>query len=225
MDGDRAPLRELIELKKRFRALLLLDEAHAVGVVGANGRGLAAELGLEKEIDLQMGTLSKALGVSGGYVCGSATVVDWLINRARSFIFSTAPPPAMAAAATAAIHFLVSAEGEARRRTLWQRIVQLCKMLPEGGGSFGKPGAAIIPWIVGDEQRALDLAHALQREGFLVPAIRYPTVAKGAARLRITLSASHSEAQVASLGEALARLAASDYGLPMAVVRRSGVGT
>ena len=225
MDGDRAPLRELIELKKRFHALLLLDEAHAIGVVGANGRGLAAELGLEKEIELQMGTLSKSLGVSGGYICGSGSLVDWLINRARSFIFSTAPPPALAAAATAAIHFLLSAEGEVRRKTLWQRIVQLRKILPEGGAAFGKPGAAIIPWVVGDAQRALDLAQALQREGFLVPAIRYPTVAKGAARLRLTLSASHSEAQVASLGDALSRLAATGYGLPMAVVRRSGVGT
>jgi 7-keto-8-aminopelargonate synthetase-like enzyme len=152
-------------------------------------------------------------------------MVDWLVNRARSFIFSTAPPPAMAAAATAAIHFLVSAAGELRRKTLWQRIVQLRKMLPEGGASFGKPAAAIIPWIVGDEQCALDLAQALHREGFLVPAIRYPTVAKGTARLRITLSAAHSEAQVTSLGEALARLVASDYGLPMAVARRRGVGT
>jgi len=224
MDGDRAPLRELVELKKRFHALLLLDEAHAIGVVGANGRGLAAELGLEKEIDLQMGTLSKSLGVSGGYICGSHSLVDWLINRARTFVFSTAPPPALAAAATAAIHFLVSEAGEARRKTLWHRIVQLRRMLPEGGAAFGKPGAAIIPWMVGDEPRALELAQALQREEFFVPAIRYPTVAKGAARLRITLSAAHSEAQVASLGDVLSRLAAIDFRPPMAEARRSGDG-
>jgi 7-keto-8-aminopelargonate synthetase-like enzyme len=204
---------------------LLLDEAHAIGVVGPNGRGLASELGLESQIDLQMGTLSKSLGVSGGYICGSRSLVDWLINRARSFIFSTAPPPAMAAAATAAIHFLDSAEGETRRKTLWQRIVQLRKILPEGGAPFGKPGAAIIPWIVGDEQRALDLAQSLQLEGFLVPAVRYPTVAKGAARLRITLSAAHTEAQVASLGDALSRLSAIDYGLAAAEARNNGVGT
>jgi 7-keto-8-aminopelargonate synthetase-like enzyme len=147
-----------------------------------------------------------------------------LINRARSFVFSTAPPPAMAAAATAAIHFLVSDAGEARRKALWHRIVQLRRMLPEGGAAFGKPGAAIIPWMVGDEARALELAQALQREGLLVPAIRDPTVAMGAARLRITLSASHSEAQVASLGEVLSRLAAIDYKPPMALVRRSGDG-
>jgi 8-amino-7-oxononanoate synthase len=209
MDGDRAPLRELVELKKRFEAILLLDEAHAVGVVGTHGRGLAAELGLEKEIDLQMGTLSKSLGVSGGYICGSRNLIDWLINRARSFIFSTAPPPALAAAATAAIHFLASDEGEARRKTLWKRIVQLRKKLPESPEAFGKPGAAIIPWLVGDEQRALDLARDLRQQGFFVPAIRYPTVAKGAARLRITVSAAHSEEQIDSLGEAIVCLAAA----------------
>ncbi len=209
MDGDRAPLRELVELKKRFEAMLLLDEAHAVGVVGPHGRGLAAELGLEGEIDVQMGTLSKSLGVSGGYICGSRNLIDWLINRARSFIFSTAPPPALAAAATSAIRFLNSEEGEARRKLLWRRLVEFRRLLPDGGAAFGKPSAAIIPWLVGEERRALDLSRALQQENFFVPAIRYPTVAKGAARLRITLSAAHSAEQVASLGEALGRLAGS----------------
>ncbi len=207
MDGDRAPLRELVELKKRFEATLLLDEAHAIGVVGPHGRGLAAELGLEGEIDVQLGTLSKSLGVSGGYICGSRNLIDWLINRARSFIFSTAPPPALAAAATAAIRFLNSEEGDVRRKLLWRRIVQFRKLLPDGGAAFGKPSAAIIPWLVGDERRALDLARALQQENFFVPAIRYPTVAKGAARLRITISAAHSALQIASLGDALGRLA------------------
>jgi 8-amino-7-oxononanoate synthase len=210
MDGDRAPLRELVDLKKRFGATLLLDEAHAIGVVGPHGRGLAAELGLEEQIDVQLGTLSKSLGVSGGYICGSRSLIDWLINRARAFIFSTAPPPALAAAATAAIRFLLSEEGETRRKLLWRRVVQFRKLLPESGAAFGKPGAAIIPWLVGEEHRALDLAEALQREGFFVPAIRYPTVAKGAARLRITISAAHSALQIASLGEAIGRLATSE---------------
>jgi 8-amino-7-oxononanoate synthase len=210
MDGDRAPLRELVELKKRFGATLLLDEAHAVGVVGPHGRGLAAELGVEEQIDVQLGTLSKSLGVSGGYVCGSRSLIDWLINRARAFIFSTAPPPALAAAASAAIRFLLSDEGEARRKLLWRRVVQFRKILPAGGAAFGNPGAAIIPWLVGEEHRALDVAEALQREGFFVPAIRYPTVAKGAARLRITISAAHSALQIASLGEAIGRLVAQE---------------
>ena len=207
MDGDQAPLRELIELKKRFDAVLLLDEAHAIGVVGPHGRGLAAELGLEGEVDVQLGTLSKALGVSGGYVCGSRTLIDWLINRARSFVFSTAPAPALAAAATAAIEFLASAEGEQRRLLLWQRIVRLRQTLPTTPETSGPATSAIIPWMVGDEQRALDLARALREAGLLVPAIRYPTVARGAARLRITLSASHTDGQIAQLGAALQRLA------------------
>jgi 8-amino-7-oxononanoate synthase len=206
MDGDRAPLRELVDLKNRFNAFLLLDEAHAIGVLGAHGRGLAAELGLENQVDAQLGTLSKSLGVSGGYVCGSRDLIDWLVNRARSFIFTTAPPAALAAAATAAIHFLISEEGETRRKTLWRRIVQLRKLLPAGKDEFGKPSAAIIPWIVGDEQRAVNLARALRQEGFFVPAIRYPTVAEGAARLRTTVSASHTAMQIASLGDAVQRL-------------------
>ena len=206
MDGDRAPLRELVDLKERFGAHLLLDEAHAVGVLGPHGRGAAAELGLEAKIDVQMGTLSKSLGVSGGYICGSRSLIDWLINRARSFIFSTAPPPALAAAATAAIRFLLSDDGEARRKLLWRRIVQFKKLLPDRAAAFGQPGAAIIPWMVGDEEQALELAKALRQEGFFVPAIRYPTVARGAARLRITISAAHSALQVASLGDAIARL-------------------
>ena len=122
MDGDRAPLREIVELKKRFGALLMLDEAHAVGVIGANGRGLASAENLNEDVDVQMGTLSKALGASGGYICGSRNLIEWLINRARSFIYSTAPAPGIAAAALAAVNFLSSAEGEERRLLLWERI-------------------------------------------------------------------------------------------------------
>jgi 8-amino-7-oxononanoate synthase len=122
MDGDRAPLRELVQLKKQFDAMLMLDEAHAVGVIGLHGRGLAAEENLSDDVDAQMGTLSKALGVSGGYICGSHDLIEWLINRARSFIYSTAPPPAIAAAALAAVNFLSSSEGEERRLLLWERI-------------------------------------------------------------------------------------------------------
>ncbi len=146
MDGDRAPLRELIELKKRFGALLLLDEAHAVGVIGPNGRGLAATENLNEDVDVQMGTLSKG-----------ATNRRPTLNAQRST-------------------------------------------------SNENSGSAIFPWIVGDEQAALDLALALQTEGFLVPAIRYPTVAKGAARLRITVTAAHEEDQIRALCEAIKRL-------------------
>jgi 8-amino-7-oxononanoate synthase len=208
MDGDRAPLRELVELKKRFGALLLLDEAHAVGVIGPNGRGLAAEENLSEDVDVQMGTLSKALGASGGYICGSRDLIDWLINRARSFIYSTAPPPVIVGAALAALNFLTSPEGEERRILLWKRIRLMEELLPrnEFNEGAGPANSAIFPWIVGAEQAAIDLASALQSEGFLVPAIRYPTVAKGAARLRITVTASHEDDQIRSLCKAIKRL-------------------
>ena len=208
MDGDRAPLRQIVELKKRFGVLLMLDEAHAVGVIGANGRGLASVENLNEDVDVQMGTLSKALGASGGYICGSRNLIEWLINRARSFIYSTAPAPGVAAAALAAVNFLSSAEGEERRLLRWERIRSVQELLPDS--AFNKESnaaaSAIFPWIVGDEQAALDLASALQREGFLVPAIRYPTVAKGSARLRVTVTASHEEDQIRSLCEAIQRM-------------------
>ena len=205
MDGDRTPLRDLIELKKRFGALLMLDEAHAVGVIGANGRGLAAEQKASEDVDVQMGTLSKALGASGGYICGSRDLIEWLINRSRSFIYSTALPPAIAAAATAAVDFLSSPEGEKRRLLLWERINLLRELLPMNAMNKKRSdaGSAIFPWIVGDEQVALDLAAALKSEGFLVPAIRYPTVAKGSARLRITITAAHREDQIRAFCEAI----------------------
>jgi 8-amino-7-oxononanoate synthase len=208
MDGDRPPLREIMELKKRFGALLLLDEAHAIGVVGPNGRGLAAEIGLDGDVDVQMGTLSKALGVSGGYICGSRSLVDWLINRARSFVYSTAPPPALAAAALAAVEFFASDEGEARRRLLWERIEELRKNLPKHKAIFANSESAIIPWTVGAEQAAMDLSRSLQSDGFFVPAVRYPTVAKGSARLRITVTAAHQGDHIRSLCQAIKRLSA-----------------
>ena len=209
MDGDRAPLAEIVELKRRFAALLLLDEAHAVGVLGTNGRGLAAEQGVASAIDVHMGTLSKALGVSGGYICGSRDLIDWLINRARSFIFSTAPPPALAGAALAAVEFLNSPEGEERRQVLCRNIQALPGQLPpspQGPPPTGQ-GSAICAWIAGDEQTTLDFARGLLNAGFLVPAIRYPTVARGAARLRITVTASHEPSQIEALGDAMRQLA------------------
>jgi 8-amino-7-oxononanoate synthase len=205
MDGDRTPLCDLVKLKKRFEAFLMLDEAHAVGVIGPHGRGLAAEENVSNDVDAQMGTLSKALGASGGYICGSRSLIEWLVNRARSFIYSTAPPPAIAAAALTAVNFLSSSEGEERRLLLWKRIRLMQELLPrtELNKLRGAARSAIFPWIVGDEQAALNLAAALQSEGFLVPAIRYPTVAKAAARLRITVTAAHQEDQIKALCQAV----------------------
>lgn len=210
-DGDRAPLRQLVGLKKRFAAVLVLDEAHSIGVIGPNGRGLAADEGLTKHVDIHIGTLGKALGASGGYVCGSRSLIDWLINRARAFIFTTAPPPALAAAAQAAIDFVSSQAGDECRLLLWQRIATLRSGL-DGGVQTEldaiQAGSAIHPIVIGDEIGAVELSRALYAEGFLVPAVRYPAVPKGAARLRIAVTAAHSEKQISGLAEAVNRLRA-----------------
>jgi len=165
---------------------------------------------VSEDVDVQMGTLSKALGATGGYICGARDLIEWLINRARSFIYSTAPPPAIAAAALTAVDFLSSPEGEERRLLLWKRSRLMQQLLPDNQWKKKRDDAssAIFPWIVGDEKVVLDLASALQGEGFLVPAIRYPTVAKGTARLRITVTASHEENQIRLLCEAIKRLSA-----------------
>ena len=213
MDGDRAPLAELVELKQAHNALLMVDEAHSVGVIGRHGRGLAHELGLAGTIDIHMGTLSKALGVSGGYLCGRRSLIDLLVNRARSFIFSTAQPPALAAAAEAALDFLLTDEGERRRLALWQNIRLLASQLPPPPGADSEPsprrkdgGSAIFPWIVGGEAEAVDFSGWLAKKGFFCPAIRYPTVARGSARLRLTVTARHQPEQIMALGRALGEL-------------------
>jgi 8-amino-7-oxononanoate synthase len=199
MDGDRAPLRELVALKEKYGAWLMVDEAHATGLYGKHRRGLAEQEGVADRIEIQMGTLGKALGASGGYICGSRALIDYLINRARSFIFTTAPAPAAAAAATAAIRFVQSRFGEARRQTLWDRIDTFHSKvkLPT------KFRSAIIPILIGSEPKAVGVAARLRRENFFVPAIRYPTVARNTARLRITLTAMHSAADIAALAKTL----------------------
>ena len=207
MDGDHAPLRELVALKERYGAWLMVDEAHATGLYGANRRGLAEALGVSDRIEIQMGTLGKALGASGGYVCGSRALIDFLVNRARSFIFSTAPVPAAAAAAMAGVRLVQSDEGKARRDQLWQRAAALKSEIPNLKSDHA---SAIIPLIVGDEGQALATASALRERGFFVPAIRYPTVARGAARLRITLTANHAMNDIIELTRALKTL---DFGL------------
>jgi 8-amino-7-oxononanoate synthase len=202
MDGDYCPLGELVELKDDHGANLLLDEAHATGVIGPGGKGLAAHLGLGQRIEVQMGTLSKALGSSGGFIAGSGALVDLLINRARSFIFSTAPPPAVAAGASAALTVLQSMEGDRIRGDLHRNIHQVRQKLSLSPDPLPSP---IIPLMVGEENATLEIASKVQKDGFLVPAIRFPSVSKGSARLRLTLSASHSSEQVTALVDSLHR--------------------
>lgn len=194
MDGDLAPLREIVSLKERYGAILLLDEAHAVGVRGSGAQGLAGELGLGDQIEVQMGTLGKALGVSGGYIAGSRALIDFLINKARSFIFSTAPSPAVAAACRAALRIVQSREGDALRVRLQENLGLLSAEL-----SLTLPPSAIIPLILGSEELAMAEAERLLQGGFFVPAIRYPTVARNTPRLRVTVSAAHSAEQIRAL--------------------------
>jgi 8-amino-7-oxononanoate synthase len=198
MDGDRAPLREIIEMKNLQGALLLLDEAHAFGVFGPQGRGLAAEMGLESEVDFQMGTFSKAAGLAGGYVCANRAFIDLLVNRARGFIYSTAPSPALAASIESALAIIAGEDGDRMRDTLWERI----HLLDSDARS------AIIPILMGENDTALTASDVLLEKGFLVPAIRYPTVPRDSARLRVTLSAAHEEEDVIALREALSELVA-----------------
>ena len=197
MDGDPAPLRELVALKERHDAWLMVDEAHATGLFGRRRRGLAEELGVADRIEIQMGTLGKALGAAGGYVCGSRRLIEFLVNRARSFIFSTAPTPAAAAAARAAVDLVQSATGESLQRDLWDRAAQCASIVSTGNPSA--PRCAILPVIIGDETTAVSKAKALSARGVFIPAIRYPTVARGSARLRITVTASHTADDLAAL--------------------------
>lgn len=199
MDGDLAPLREIVDLKDKYGAVLFLDEAHAVGVRGKGAQGLAGELGLSDRVEIQMGTLGKALGVSGGYIAGSRVLIDFLINRARSFIFSTAPSPAVAAACRAALRIVQSEEGVRLREKLHQNL----SLLATGLNLNALPESAIIPLILGSEERALGEAARLLAAGFFVPAIRYPTVPRNTARLRITVSAAHEREQIRELAAAL----------------------
>jgi 8-amino-7-oxononanoate synthase len=209
MDGDRAPLREIVELKDRHGAWLLVDEAHATGLYGPRARGLAEEAGVAERVEVQMGTLGKALGAAGGYIAGSRRLIDLLVNRARSFIFSTAPVPAAAAAAEEAVRIAASASGAELRRTLFDRAAQLKAALQLPPGDH--PGA-IVPLIVGDEARAVALSAGLRAGGFLAPAIRYPTVAKGTARLRFTATAGHTVEDIERLKLAVRAVAEAGPG-------------
>ena len=210
MDGDAAPLREMVALKEKYGAWLMVDEAHATGLCGKNGRGLADELGVSGRIEIQMGTLGKALGASGGYLCGSRALIDLLVNRARSFIFSTAPVPAAAAAATAGIQQAKSAEGNVRRKSLWQLVERLNSKLKTKNSKFR---SAIIPFIIGDEAKTVELTSALRGQNIFIPAIRFPTVARGAARLRVTLTAAHTQEDVEALAQTLGNLKFSTLNL------------
>ncbi len=191
MDGDLAPLAEIVALKEKYDAWLMIDEAHATGLYAKNRRGIAEAAGIEDKIDVTLGTLSKALGCAGGFVAGSRTLIDFLCNRARSLIYSTALPPVVCASAAAAVDFVMSDAGQERRDRLWRNVSELKNGL-SALGIQNESRSAILPVIVGDEGAAVEASRKLYAAGIFVPAIRFPTVPKGKARLRVTVTATHS---------------------------------
>ncbi len=192
MDGDLCPLREIVKLTETHNALLLLDEAHGFGVLGEHGMGLAEQENLQQRVTFQMGTLSKAAGLSGGYLAASRDWIDLLTNRALSFIYSTAPPPALAHAAIASLALIRSAEGKSLRAKLQKNIALLAIQ-----------STPVIPRVLGSAEAALAASAELEQAGFLVPAIRYPTVPRSTARLRISVSAAHTAETIRSLAARL----------------------
>ena len=202
MDGDILDLPRFLAVTRRHDAFSLVDEAHATGVVGPTGRGLAELFGCDRP-DITVGTLSKALGSEGGFVCGARVLIDYLRNLSRPFIFSTAPGAPAMAAALAALEILKAEPGRVAR--LRANVALFVSELARHG-IRARGETPIVPVVVGDEQAALDASAALEARGFLVPAIRYPTVARGAARLRIAIMSAHEPAQLRAAAAALAEL-------------------
>jgi 8-amino-7-oxononanoate synthase len=214
MDGDLADLPALLALAERFDAWLIVDDAHGFGVLGAQGRGSLAHFNLCSERLIYMGTLGKAAGLGGAFVAAHPSIIDWLVQSARPYIYTTAAPPAVAHALSASLRLIGGAEGEQRRTHLQLLIQQLRSQLtaligahPNLGWRLCDSATAIQPLIIGDNAAALALAAALDAQGLWVPAIRPPTVPAGTARLRITLSAAHSAADVQQLLDGLTRAA------------------
>ncbi|HEY9379936.1 MAG TPA: 8-amino-7-oxononanoate synthase [Burkholderiales bacterium] len=205
MDGDIAPLPELLKLCEAHDAWLIVDDAHGFGVLGRQGRGSLSHFDLNSPRIVYMGTLGKAAGVAGAFVAASAEVIDWLIQRARTYIYTTATPPLLAAAVLASVD--VIEHDEARRTHLQSLISQLREGLRGLPWTLLSSQTAIQPLIVGESKSALELSAQLREAGIWVPAIRPPTVPMGTARLRISLSAAHTEAQVQRLVAALQRCA------------------
>ncbi len=206
MDGDLADLPGLLELAERFDAWLVIDDAHGFGVLGAQGRGSLAHFNVSNsERIVYMGTLGKAAGGSGAFVAGSETIIEWLLQRARTYIFTTGSSPAMACALAASLELIE--HGDTRRSRLRQLTAQLSDGLANTRWQLMTSPTAIQPVMIGDNHEALRVANALYEHGLWVPAIRPPTVPKGSARLRVSLTAAHRTEQVAQLVDVLRELA------------------
>jgi 8-amino-7-oxononanoate synthase len=208
MDGDTAPLAAICEVAERYNAMVMVDEAHATGVVGPQGRGMVAAEGLQGRVALQMGTLGKALGTFGAFVAGSRAMIDLLLNTARSFIYTTAlPPPVVAAAATALSIACADAE---RRQRLHDNAGYLHKAFEQIGLRVGAPGSHIMPLLIGDAARTMQISERLLAEGVLVQGIRPPTVPMGRARLRVTAMSTHTAEDLAFAVEVFGRVFAEE---------------
>lgn len=190
MDGDEAPLAEIVDLAERYGAMIMVDEAHATGVFGPNGAGVVAKLGLTARISVQMGTLGKAVGSFGAYVAGSRALCELLINRCRSFIFTTSLPPPVLAAAIAAIDLLY--KEPQRRLALWHNCRAMKDGLKNLGFPMGQSQSQILPLIIGAAEKCMLFSEHLLQKGIFVQGVRPPTVPEGTSRLRITLMATHT---------------------------------
>lgn len=205
MDGNLAPLAELDSIAERFDATLIVDDAHGFGVLGATGLGALEHLALRSPRVIYMGTLGKAAGVSGAFVVAHDQVVEWLVQRARPYIYTTASSPALAHALSVSLELIVGDEGSQRRAILHANRGFLLRAIRLQKWGLPESSTAIQPVIIGDNQHAVKVAGFLMNQGLWVPAIRPPTVPAGTARLRITLSASHTEEDVLRLGRAISR--------------------
>jgi 8-amino-7-oxononanoate synthase len=209
MDGDIAPLPGLVALAEKYDAVIMVDDAHATGVLGKTGKGTADHFGLSGRVHIQIGTLGKALGSFGAYVAGSRDLIDLLVNRARSLLYSTALPPAVCAASLAALD-IVEKQPDLMTK-LWRNRERLVKGLQSLGVSTGDSETPIIPLIIGDSERAMRVADKLIEGGIYVAAIRPPTVQEGSARIRTTVMASHSDENIDTVLDRVRRLKQEGY--------------
>jgi len=214
MDGDIAPLPELCTLAEKYDCIMMVDDAHSSGVLGRNGRGTIDHFDCHGRVHIQVGTLSKAIGVMGGYVCGSRELIDFLYLRARPFLFSTSHPPAVTAACIAAFSLLDSPAGEKLVKKLWKNTKTFKRELKKRGFLFKASETPIVPIHVGDAAKAFEFSNKLFEAGVFAPAVGYPTVAEGNARLRAIVSAGHKKEQLVKAADILAEVAK-----PLGIIR------
>ena len=207
MDGDIAPLPELCGLAEKYNCIMMVDDAHSSGVLGRGGRGTIDHFNCHGRVHIQVGTLSKAIGAMGGYVCGSRDLIDFLYLRARPFLFSTSHPPATAAACVAAFSLLDSPAGEKLVKKLWANTKLFKRELKKRGFQFKGSETPIVPIHVGEAAKAFEFSRNLFEAGVFAPAVGYPTVAEGKARLRAIVSAGHKKEQLMKAADTLAEVA------------------